>query len=117
MPIIEDLRQESNDFKKTVIFVRTKESATAIWQMLSKTGLAEIHHSSLTTERRRQSESQLKNSQVSVVVATIGFGMVSYNIDISKCECHAVILIELRFQSISGNRHKRHPIGNPLWAT
>ncbi|XP_062504807.1 putative ATP-dependent DNA helicase Q1 [Corticium candelabrum] len=75
MPIIEDLRQESNDFKKTVIFVRTKESATAIWQMLSKTGLAEIHHSSLTTERRRQSESQLKNSQVSVVVATIGFGM------------------------------------------
>ena len=86
MPIIEDLRQESNDFKKTVIFVRTKESATAIWQMLSKTGLAEIHHSSLTTERRRQSESQLKNSQVSVVVAIIGFGMVSYNIDISKCE-------------------------------
>ena len=61
---------------KTIIYVGTKALATTLWEILCWSGKVAIHHSSLTYGTKRQTEEDFRAGKVTVVIATIGFGMV-----------------------------------------
>ena len=64
--------------EKTIIFVKTKNVATDIWEIFHSKypDQVAIHHSSLTTEIRRQTERDFREGRKVLVIATVGFGMV-----------------------------------------
>ena len=72
MPVTDKL--DSNTCCKTIIFVNTKDTATAIWQLLSRLVQVGIHNNKNT---RWRTEADFRDDTIAVVVATIGFGMVS----------------------------------------
>ena len=75
MPVVDKL--DSNTCCKRIIFVNTKDTATTIWQLLSRLGRVGIHHSCLTKSTRQRTEADFRDDTIVVVVATIGFGIVS----------------------------------------
>ena len=74
-PIIDGLKEKRRE--KTILFVRTKEKATCLWDMLKVHGGVGIHHSSLEVGTRRTTADDFRSGKITVIICTIGFGMVS----------------------------------------
>ena len=74
--------QQSESGPKTIVFVQRKSRAIELWKMLSSADRGHkvgVHHSSLKDDTRRLVEDQFKQGILSIVIATIGFGMVFSN--------------------------------------
>ena len=70
---------QSTSPPKTIIFVQRKAKAVELYQFLSavdKHHQVGVHHSRLREETGRQVENEFKEGRLSVVIATIGFGIV-----------------------------------------
>ena len=73
--------RSSVDPIKAIVYVQRKAKAVQLWQMLSGNGKAVgIHHSSLREDTRRRVEDDFKSGHLSVIIATVGFGLVSCTI-------------------------------------
>ena len=76
-PIIDGLKEKGRE--KTILFERTKDTATCLWDMLKVHGGVGIHHSSLEAGTRRKTADDFRSGKLTVIICTIGFGMVSLN--------------------------------------
>ena len=73
---LEDLLRDSGT--KTIVYVQKKAMAIKLWLLLhSRHHLVAVHHSSLTEETKRRVERDFRRNSLNIVIATIGFGLVS----------------------------------------
>ena len=65
---------------KCIIYVQQKARAVELWGMLSSVDSNQqvgLHHSSLRNETRQKVKTEFRQGKLSIVIATIGFGMVN----------------------------------------
>ena len=73
---LEDLLRDSGT--KTIVYVQKKAMAIKLWLLLHfRHHLVAVHHSSLTEETKRRVERDFRRNLLNIVLATIGFGLVS----------------------------------------